>query len=58
MILRTEGFLNSFLLNIGIIRAPLDILYTPAAVLIGMVYEFLPFMILPLYTSLEKIEMA
>lgn len=58
MILRTEGLLNSFLLNLGLIKVPLDILYTPTAVLIGMVYEFLPFMILPLYTSLEKIENA
>lgn len=58
MILRTEGLLNSFLINIGLINTPLDILYTPTAVLIGMVYEFLPFMILPLYTSLEKIENA
>jgi spermidine/putrescine transport system permease protein len=58
MILRTEGLLNSFLLKIGLIQAPLDILYTPTAVLIGMVYEFLPFMVLPLYTSLEKIEAA
>jgi spermidine/putrescine transport system permease protein len=58
MILRTEGLLNSLLLNLGIIKIPLDILYTPTAVLIGMVYEFLPFMILPLYTSLEKIENA
>lgn len=56
MILRNEGFLNSLLLNLGIIKAPLNILYTPTAVLIGMVYEFLPFMILPLYTSLEKID--
>ncbi|HZY43287.1 MAG TPA: ABC transporter permease [Anaerolineae bacterium] len=40
---------------IRILRA-FDILYTPGAVLIGMVYEFLPFMILPMYTSLEKIE--
>jgi spermidine/putrescine transport system permease protein len=58
MILRTEGLLNTFLLNLGIIKVPLDILYTPTAVLIGMVYEFLPFMVLPLYTSLEKIENA
>jgi spermidine/putrescine transport system permease protein len=58
MILRTEGLLNSFLLKIGLIQAPLEILYTPTAVLIGMVYEFLPFMVLPLYTSLEKIEPA
>jgi spermidine/putrescine transport system permease protein len=58
MILRTEGMLNTLLLNIGIIQVPLNILYTPTAVMIGMVYEFLPFMVLPLYTSLEKVEMA
>ncbi|MCJ7434255.1 MAG: ABC transporter permease [Anaerolineales bacterium] len=58
MILRSGGFLNSFLLWVGIIQEPLNILYTPTAVLIGMVYEFLPFMVLPLYTSLEKIEQA
>jgi len=58
MILRTEGFLNSFLQWAGVIQEPLNILYTPTAVLIGMVYEFLPFMVLPLYTSLEKIENA
>ena len=37
-----------------ITRQPLGLLYTPTAVMIGMVYEFLPFMILPLYTNLEK----
>jgi len=58
MILRTEGILNGILLNLGVIKLPLDILYTPLAVQIGMIYEFLPFMVLPLYTSLEKIEMA
>jgi spermidine/putrescine transport system permease protein len=58
MILRTEGLLNNALLNFGLIQAPLNILYTPTAVLIGMVYEFLPFMVLPLFTSLEKIEAA
>ena len=58
MILRTEGLLNNFLLGIGLVKEPLEILYTPGAVLIGMVYEFLPFMVLPLYTSLEKIEPA
>jgi spermidine/putrescine transport system permease protein len=58
MILRTEGLLNNMLLRLGAIQAPLEILYTPTAVLIAMVYEFLPFMVLPLYTSLEKIEMA
>lgn len=56
MILRTEGLINSLLLKIGLIQAPLEILYTPTAVMIGMIYEFLPFMILPLYASLEKID--
>jgi spermidine/putrescine transport system permease protein len=58
MILRSEGLLNTLMLNLGLIKVPLEILYTPTAVMIGMVYEFLPFMILPLYASLEKIEMA
>jgi spermidine/putrescine transport system permease protein len=60
MILRTQGVINLVLgwlmgvLNIPF--QPLEMLYTPGAVLVGMVYEFLPFMILPIYTSLEKIE--
>jgi spermidine/putrescine transport system permease protein len=58
MILRTEGLVNTILINLGIIKVPLEIMYTPTAVLIGMVYEFLPFMVLPLYASLEKIEMS
>jgi spermidine/putrescine transport system permease protein len=45
--------LNSFLLSIKLISAPLEILFTPTAVLIGLVYTWLPFMILPLYASLE-----
>ncbi len=56
MILRAGGFLDAFLQWLHITDAPLRLLYTPTAVLIGMVYEFLPFMVLPLYTSLEKIE--
>jgi spermidine/putrescine transport system permease protein len=60
MILRTQGVLNGFLGwlagLLGIPFAPLEMLYTPGAVLVGMVYEFLPFMILPIYTSLEKID--
>jgi len=58
MILRSEGFLNSLLLTTGIIQSPIDILYTPTAVLLGMVYEFLPFMVLPLYSSLEKMDLT
>jgi spermidine/putrescine transport system permease protein len=60
MLLRKEGAINvsigwiANLLNIPF--EPLELLYTPGAVLVGMVYEFLPFMILPIYTSLEKID--
>lgn len=60
MILRTTGVLNSTLAWIaGLLHLPfqpLDMYPSPTAVLIGMVYEFLPFMILPIFTSLEKIE--
>jgi spermidine/putrescine transport system permease protein len=56
MILRGGGLLDSFLQWVGLTSEPLGLLYTPTAVMIGMVYEFLPFMVLPLYTSLEKIE--
>jgi spermidine/putrescine transport system permease protein len=58
MILRGGGLLDSLLQWLGITQEPLGLLYTPTAVMIGMVYEFLPFMVLPLYTSLEKIENA
>lgn len=59
MILRNQGVLNSTLgwlaSVLGFNFTPLDIYPSQTAVLIGMVYEFLPFMILPIYTSLEKI---
>jgi spermidine/putrescine transport system permease protein len=60
MLLRKEGAINiiiGWIANfLHIPFQPLDMLYTPGAVLVGMVYEFLPFMILPIYTSLEKID--
>ena len=56
MILRAGGLLDSLLQWAHITQGPLGLLYTPTAVMIGMVYEFLPFMVLPLFTSLEKIE--
>jgi spermidine/putrescine transport system permease protein len=58
MILRGGGLLDGLLQWAHVTEEPLGLMYTPTAVLIGMVYEFLPFMILPLYTSLEKIENA
>ncbi len=56
IILRSEGLLNSFLMTFGIITTPLDILFTDKAVMIGLVYAYLPFMVLPLYASLEKLD--
>jgi spermidine/putrescine transport system permease protein len=56
LILRTEGLLNNFLLSIHLINAPLKLLYSDWAVLIGLVYGELPFMILPLYASIEKLD--
>ncbi len=57
-ILKQEGLLNHFLTSVGLISAPLNILHTDTAVYIGIVYSYLPFMILPLYASLEKINPA
>lgn len=57
-ILRSEGLVNSILLQAGVIARPLEMLYTPGAVLLGLVYTFLPFMILPIYTSAEKLDRA
>jgi putrescine transport system permease protein len=54
-ILKPEGFLSIFLIKLGIIDTPLQIMNTTTAVYIGIVYSYLPFMILPLYASLEKI---
>lgn len=60
MLLRKEGAINIVVAWIAhalhIQFTPLEMLFTPGAVLVGMVYEFLPFMILPIYTSLEKID--
>nr|WP_224769815.1 ABC transporter permease subunit [Pseudosulfitobacter pseudonitzschiae] len=55
-ILSTEGFLNQFLLWTGIIDTPLTILNTNWAVYIGIVYTYLPFMILPIYAALERLD--
>ncbi|MGK4008253.1 ABC transporter permease [Sorangium sp. So ce1036] len=57
-ILKSEGLLNALLQLLGVISAPLDILYTPTAVIIGLVYSYLPFMILPIYGSVEKLDNA
>ena len=55
-ILSNEGVLNQFLLALGVISEPLTILNTNTAVYIGIVYTYLPFMILPIYSALEKMD--
>jgi putrescine transport system permease protein len=57
-ILKKEGFLNYFLLWTGVIDEPLMILNTDTAIYIGIVYSYLPFMILPLYAVLEKLDIS
>jgi spermidine/putrescine transport system permease protein len=57
-ILKSEGLLNSLLLQLQLISQPLELLYTPGAVVLGLVYTFLPFMILPIYSSVEKLDGA
>jgi spermidine/putrescine transport system permease protein len=58
LILKPTGLLNTVLLNIGLISEPLEILYTPAAVVLGMVYVMVPFMFLPLYSSVDTLDRA
>ncbi len=55
-LLRDTGFVNTVLLAAGVIREPLTLLYTPGAVLAGLVYGYLPLMILPIYVSIEKLD--
>jgi putrescine transport system permease protein len=56
-ILKNNGLLNNFLIWVGVIDEPLHILNTDVAVYIGIVYAYLPFMVLPLYTNLVKLDL-
>ncbi|MBZ9872078.1 ABC transporter permease [Mesorhizobium sp. BR1-1-9] len=55
-IIRNEGIVNTILLKLGIVSAPVQILYTDTAILIGMAYVYLPLMVLPIYASMEKLD--
>ncbi len=55
-IIRDEGLLNNTLIALGLIDKPITILYTNFAIVLGLLYSFLPFMVLPLYASLEKFD--
>ncbi len=54
--LNSSGIVNNALLSLGVIDAPLAMMYTPGAVVLGLVYTLLPFMILPLYAALERLD--
>jgi spermidine/putrescine transport system permease protein len=57
-LLRDTGLINSMLLGLHIIRQPLPLLFNTGAVILGLVYGYLPFMVLPLYATLEKLDPA
>lgn len=57
-ILSKEGILNGLLVSAGIFSEPVSLLYSPFAIVLGLVYNFLPFMILPIYTSVERLDNA
>lgn len=55
VLLRTEGVVNTLLLSVGVLTEPLPLLYTPGAVLVGLVYGYVPFMALPIYAAMERV---
>lgn len=56
ILLNSEGPLNSALVNMGIVSAPIGLLYTPGAVIAGLVYAYLPLVVLPVYASVERLD--
>jgi spermidine/putrescine transport system permease protein len=55
-VIRNEGILNLTMISLGIIDTPIQIMYTDTAIMLGMLYVYLPLMVLPLYASMEKID--
>jgi spermidine/putrescine transport system permease protein len=55
-VIRNEGIINSFLISTRIITRPIQIMFTDLAIMLGMVYVYLPLMVLPLYASMEKLD--
>ncbi|SIQ36403.1 spermidine/putrescine transport system permease protein [Rhizobium sp. RU20A] len=56
VVIRNEGLINTMLIRFGLIDQPLQMLFTDGAILAGMVYVYLPLMVLPLYASMEKLD--
>lgn len=57
-VIRNEGIVNSLLMSLGLIHQPVQILFTDFAIMLGMVYVYLPLMVLPLYASMEKLDFS
>jgi spermidine/putrescine transport system permease protein len=55
-VIRNEGVINTFAMRMGLIDKPMQMLFTDGAILVGMIYVYLPLMVLPLYASMEKID--
>jgi spermidine/putrescine transport system permease protein len=55
-VLATEGLLNTFMMNLGLIDQPMELLFNELGVVIGLIYGYLPFAILPMYASIEKFD--
>lgn len=56
LILRDQGLINGILRNLGLISNPLPLLYNDGSILLGLVYTFVPFMVLPIYSTLERVD--
>ncbi|WP_027187125.1 ABC transporter permease [Desulfovibrio cuneatus] len=56
LIIGAQGMMNKALMALGLIASPIEVMYTDLAVFIGLTYTFLPFMVLPLYASIEKLD--
>ena len=56
LLLRNTGVINNSLMGLGVIHEPLQLLYTDGAVLLGLVYTYAPFVVLPIYATLEKMD--
>jgi len=55
-VVRNEGIINSALIGLGVIDTPIQIMFTDTAIMMGMLYVYLPLMVLPLYASMEKLD--
>jgi len=57
LMLRDNGIVNNILMGLGLTRDPLTLLYTNGAILVGLIYTYIPFMVLPLYATIEKFDL-